>query len=193
MTHPTCGNAGLTLMVCHVGMTAYRRFRVLGGTYFFTLHLQQKGADLLLVEIDALRSAYAECLWHRPFETLAITVMPSHLHAIWRLPPGDADFSTRWRRIKAAFSRRVDARGQVTPSMRGKGERGIWQRRFWEHCIRDSADLDKHLRYCWTDPVRHGLVKRAEDWPHSSLRRDMGSGRICAAQIRPVPDGSYGE
>ncbi|MFN7087542.1 MAG: REP-associated tyrosine transposase, partial [Burkholderiales bacterium] len=93
---------------------------------------------------------------------------PDHLHAIFKLPPGDADFSGRWRRIKSLFTHTLVARG-VPLARNRKGEYGLWQRRFWEHTIRDDADLERHVDYIHFNPVKHGLVARAKDWPHSSF------------------------
>jgi len=152
-------------------MSTFRRCRVPGGTYAFTLHLQQPGSALLTERIHALRAAYAATHRERPFETLAIVVLPDHLHAIWRLPPGDADFSTRWRLIKAGFSRTLPP-GRRRATHRRKNEKGIWLRRFWEHRIRDEAELAACKRYVWSDPVRHGLVAAVPDWEHSSWHRD---------------------
>lgn len=174
-------------------MTSYRRFHVPGGTYFFTVHLQDRRSALLLEEIDILRAAYAACVSVQPFRTVSITVMPSHIHAIWQLPAGDSDYSTRWARIKALFSKRFSPCTVLSESQRAKGEKGIWQRRFWEHTIRDEADLDRHCRYCWTDPVRHGLVSDPMDWRYGSLHRDVASGLIDPAKIEPVEFGEFGE
>ena len=115
-----------------------------------------------------MRAAYAGVARERPFETLAAVVLPDHLHAVWRLPEGDADFSGRWKAIKGGFSRAV-ARGEVRPSLARKGERGVWQRRFWERVMRDDRDVSAHVEYCRTNPVKHGLVERPEDWPYSSF------------------------
>jgi putative transposase len=98
------------------------------------------------------------------------------LHAIWTLPAGDADFSTRWRLIKSRFSRAVGRKQPRTASQVTKKEHGLWQRRFWEHYIRDDADFAAHLAYCWGNPVKHALVTRAVDWPYSSLHRDIKRG-----------------
>ncbi len=153
-------------------MTQYRRRYRPGASYFFTLCLARPGARVLVDHADALRAAYAATWLERPFTCDAFVVLPDHLHAVWTLPEGDDDFSTRWRLIKARFSRAVAAEAQ-------RAEDGaIWQRRFWEHCLRDADDLDWHLRYCWSDPVRHGLVPRAEDWALSSLQRDLRQGIV---------------
>lgn len=156
-------------------MTAYRRLRVPGGTYFFTVALEARGSTTLVDRIDALRDAYAHGLRERPVRTEAIAILPDHLHAIWTLPEGDADFSTRWRLIKARFTAAVDPGGAARPSLSARGERGLWQRRFWEHWIRCPADLADHVAWCWTDPVRHGLAARPEAWPWSSTRHAPGT------------------
>ncbi|MGR3503628.1 REP-associated tyrosine transposase [Pseudaestuariivita sp.] len=153
-------------------MTSYRRRFVPGGTYFFTVALAERGSGALVAHIDALRVAWAQTVTERPFHTDAICVLPDHLHAIWTLPEGDADFSTRWRLIKSRMSRAVAAPCARHRSGRLKQERAFWQRRFWEHVIRDGEDLARHRRYIWQNPVRHGLVRDVWDWPHSSIHRD---------------------
>ena len=148
-------------------MPDYRRVFVPGGMYFFTVNLIDRKSDLLVREIDALRSAYAHVEKRHTFETIAICVLRDHLHCIWQLPPDDADFATRWRLIKTQFSkalpRSLDAR-----QGRRTGERGIWQRRYWEHHIRDANDLERHVDYIHWNPVKHGYVKEPEDWPYST-------------------------
>lgn len=155
-------------------MPRYIRRRVPGGTYFFTVNLADPGACTLCLEIDVLRECYASVSKEQPFRTDSIVVLPNHLHAIWTLPAGDSDFSNRWRRIKAGFTRRFrqKAPGFLT---RSEGpEPSVWQPRFWEHVIRDRDDLEKHRAYCWSDPVRHGLVHDPMDWRFSSFsKRDV--------------------
>ncbi|WP_238365814.1 REP-associated tyrosine transposase [Mesobacterium pallidum] len=170
-------------------MSRYLRPRVTGATIFFTVALQDRRSALLVDEIDALRNAVRQTREERPFEIDAWVVLPDHLHCIWRLPVGDRDYGRRWGAIKARFTRTVRGRvgfdptcgedGTVgwNPTLRSrskvrKGEVGLWQRRFWEHHIRDEADHAAHLRYCWLNPVKHGLVARAEEWPFSSIHRD---------------------
>ncbi|MEM7488533.1 MAG: transposase [Pseudomonadota bacterium] len=164
-------------------MSNYRRLFVPGGTYFFTVNLAQRGGHLLTDRVDDLRSAYAEVVADSPFATRGIVVLPDHLHAIWTLPPGDADFPSRWRRIKRGFTLRVGETRGRSASKVSKGESGIWQRRYWERCIRDEAELAMALRYVWGNPVKHGLVERAVDWPFSSLHRDVRAGLMpeCGA------------
>ncbi|SHH73829.1 REP-associated tyrosine transposase [Marivita hallyeonensis] len=150
-------------------MPDYRRPSLTGTPIFFTVNLAKRNSDLLVREIDLLRQAVRVTKRERPFHIDAWVVLPDHLHCIWRLPRGDQDYSTRWRLIKSRFSRGLPP-GQLRPSHMARHERGIWQRRFWEHHIRDEADYQAHLRYCWFNPVKHGLVTRPEDWPFSSVR-----------------------
>jgi putative transposase len=157
-------------------MTHYRRYRREGGTYFFTVNLADRSASHLTDHIDVLRNALATTRAERWMQIDAMVVLPDHLHAIWTLPAGDADFSTRWRLIKSRFSRAVGLKQPRTASQVTKKEHGLWQRRFWEHYIRDDADFAAHLAYCWGNPVKHGLVTRAVDWPYSSLHRDIKRG-----------------
>ena len=161
-------------------MTNYRRLRVPGGRYFFTVALEDRQSQVLTEKVADLRRAVAVTRAERPFEINAMAVLPDHLHAVWTLPVGDADFSTRWRLIKARFSMAAGGSGFRSRSKRAKGERGLWQRRFWEHCLRDEADFAAHVRYCWGNPVKHGLVKHPADWPFSSLHRDIRMGRVEA-------------
>ena len=112
------------------------------------------------------------------FEIAAFVVLPNHLHAIWRLPTGDSDFSTRWRLIKSRFAKTLP-KGERRSAVRvARNERGIWQRRFWEHLIRDEADYARHVEYCWINPLEHGLVARVRDWPYSSFHHDVRAGLI---------------
>jgi putative transposase len=157
-------------------MTDYRRNRVPGGTYFFTVNLTDRRSDLLVQHIDMLRDAVRTLRASAPFHIDAWVVLPEHMHCLWTLPEGDTDFSTRWRRIKSAFSRRLPRGEQRSASRISKGERGIWQRRFWEHTIRDDRDYGAHLDYIHFNPVKHGLVADAGDWPYSSFRRCVAKG-----------------
>jgi putative transposase len=150
-------------------MPNYRRAKVAGATYFFTVNLAQRDRSLLMEHIDALRAAFSGIKSALPFRTDAIVVLPDHLHAIWTLPVDDADFSTRWQRIKAAFSHSLETSERRSASRTSKGERGIWQRRFWEHLIRDENDYAAHVDYIHYNPVKHGYVKAAAQWPHSSF------------------------
>jgi putative transposase len=175
----------------------YRRSRVPGATFFFTVTLADRRASTLTDCIGALRSAYRIVGRSLPFETIAICVLPDHLHALWQLPPGDADYSVRWSWIKSSFSRSLSASPQRSASKSAKRERGIWQRRFWEHEIRDENDLERHVEYIHYNPVKHGLVSRVAEWPYSSSHRYVRSGRLDADWGGVEPDthesGGYGE
>ncbi len=151
-------------------MTDYRRARVAGATWFFTVNLaRRKGNDLLIERIDDLRAAFQHVRSRYPFRIEAIAILPEHLHCIWTLPAGDADFSVRWSLIKGRFSRAVEKSERISQSRAKRGERGIWQRRFWEHLIRDDEDFKRHVDYIHWNPVKHGWVSRAAEWPHSSF------------------------
>jgi putative transposase len=152
-------------------MSCYVRPRVPGATIFFTIALADRSTDLLTREIDRLRDAVRRTRDERTFRIDAWVVLPDHLHCVWTLPPNDHDFSTRWSVIKARFSLSV-AEGAQRPSHIVRRERGLWQRRFWEHHIRDEDDFEAHVSYCWHNPVKHGLVARPGDWAFSSWHRD---------------------
>jgi putative transposase len=142
-----------------------------GATYFFTVALaERRGNDRLVRDIGALRDAFRQTRDAHPFRIDAIVVLPDHLHCLWTLPAGDDDFPLRWRLIKARFSRSLMANERISPSRARKGERGIWQRRYWEHLIRDKDDFRRHADYIHYNPVRHNYVETARDWPYSSFR-----------------------
>ncbi|WP_315721720.1 MULTISPECIES: REP-associated tyrosine transposase [unclassified Bradyrhizobium] len=157
-------------------MPNYRRAFVPGGCWFFTVNLLDRRLRLLIEHIDILRSAVATTRERYPFEIDAFVVMPDHLHAVWTLPPDDADFSTRWRLIKTRFARQLPRTERLSQVRLANGERGIWQRRFWEHLIRDEGDYARHVEYCYINPVKHGLVSSVVEWPHSSFHRDVRAG-----------------
>jgi putative transposase len=155
--------------------------------------LARRGDDLLVQRIEDLRVAWRQTARAMPFRCDAIVVLPDHLHAVWTLPPGDGDFSTRWKMFKAGFTQVTGLSGPRSDSKRTKGERGIWQRRFWEHTIRDEADFVAHVAYCWGNPVKHGLVARAAEWPYSSIHRDIRAGRVSPEWSGGLADGQFGE
>ena len=159
-------------------MSRYRRSLAEGATFFFSVNLADRKSRLLIDEIDRLRTAYHRVAERYPFATIAICVLPDHLHAIWRLPADDADFGMRWGHIKRGFSMGLPADESRTLSKTAKREKGIWQRRFWEHQIRDDLDLQRHVDYIYFNPVKHGYVERPIDWPHSSFHRDVRSGLL---------------
>jgi putative transposase len=157
-------------------MPNYIRALVPGGTFFFTVALLERRRGLLTERIDDLRSVFADARRRRPFTIDAIVVLPDHLHCIWTLPPGDGDFSGRWHHIKARFSAGIPRSERLSARRVKKGERGIWQRRFWEHVIRDEIDLERHFHYIHYNPVKHGHVARVADWPYSSFHRCVKEG-----------------
>lgn len=146
-------------------MPNYRRLYVPGATYFFTMNLRNRRRRLLTDEINSFRASWAEVGKTWPFETIAAVILPEHTHFIWRLPDGDDDFTTRIRLLKSGFTRRLFASEK---SDGRKGERNVWQRRFWEHLIRDAEDLDAHVGYIHWNPVKHGHVNDPDGWPFST-------------------------
>ncbi len=151
-------------------MPNYRRLYVPGGTYAFVVTLQDRRQDYLVRFIDDFWQSYSLIQKELPFETLAITIMPDHLHTVWRLPEGEDDFSTRWKKIKTGFTKAIKHKIELPPA-NARGERAIWQKRFWEHLIRDEEDFDAQINYVHFNPVKHGLVKNPEEWPHSTYRK----------------------
>jgi putative transposase len=175
-------------------MPQYRRVKISGTAFFFTLVLADRSSHLLVDQIDRLRQAYRVVQERRPFKTIAICILPDHVHAIWTMPESDTDFSTRWGLIKSGFSRGLEARPR-SKSKIAKREKGIWQRRYWEHAIRDEADLDRHIDYIHFNPVKHGHVSRVADWPHSSFHRYVERGELAAdwgGDMRDI-QGAFGE
>ncbi len=158
----------------------YRRAQTPGGTYFFTVNLADRDSDTLVRHIETLRTAMTTVRKAHPFRLLAMVVLPEHLHAIWRLPAGDANFALRWSLIKSGFSRSLPRSEAISPSRQTKRERGIWQRRYWEHLIRDETDLERHIDYIHLNPVKHGWVEQPTGWPHSTLHAYIQRGIVGA-------------
>ena len=162
-------------------MSDYRRNYVPGGTYFFTIvtYLRQ---NFLTDELarDCLHEAIAEIQARWPFDIVAIVLLPDHFHTVWTLPRSDAHYSRRLRRIKEEFTRRYLERGGVespqSASRVSHGERGVWQRRFWEHTIDDEEDLQRSVDYIHWNPRKHRLVRQVNDWPWSSFHRYVQEG-----------------
>lgn len=173
-------------------MAQYIRPKVTGARVFFTLCLAARGSDLLVAEIAALRRAVAQTQRERPFGIAAWVVLPDHLHCVWQMPVGDREFGVRWGAIKGRFSHGLTAQVRSQSKIR-KGEKGIWQRRYWEHHIREDADFEAHVRYCWGNPVRHGLVRRPLDWPYSSIHRDVRLGLVPPEWSGATADRVFGE
>ena len=157
-------------------MPNYRRNRVPSGSYFFTVNLRDRRSDLLVAEIEALRSSVRATRARHPFHIDVWVVLPDHVHCIWTLPTGDVGFPVRWQMIKALFSRSVPRAKERRASLIRKREAGIWQRRTWEHTIRDDQDYAVHMDYIHFNPVKHGLAAQAADWPFSSFVRSVRLG-----------------
>ena len=157
----------------------YRRAFTPGGTFFFTLVTEGRRPVFSSAEsVEVLRDAFRTVRKSRPFEIDAMVVMPDHLHCIWTLPPGDADFATRWRLIKTWFTKHCDPglREVPDPARVAKRQQAVWQHRYWEHQLRDEADFAHHVDYIHYNPVKHGLALSPLDWPHSSFRRQVEAG-----------------
>jgi putative transposase len=157
-------------------MPRYLRPQTTGGTYFFTVVTFGRRKILTQdISRQLLSKAFAEVKTQYPFSVEALVLLPDHLHAIWTLPVGDMDYSKRWGLIKANFSKEgkpyFSGTKSANPSRIKRRETTIWQRRFWEHTIRDDADYGRHVDYIHYNPVKHGLVKNVIDWPHSSFHR----------------------
>jgi putative transposase len=175
-------------------MVGYRRNFVPGGTFFFTVTLANRSSKVLVDHVDLLRNALRMVRQERPFVIDAVVILPDHLHAILTLPPGDSDFSGRWRRIKGHFSSAlIDASARL--HRRPNGDLALWQRRFWEHTIRDEGDFARHVDYIHFNPVKHAMVQRVSDWPHSSFHRYVRDGILPEDWAGDAGEGggSFGE
>ena len=175
-------------------MPDYRRAYQSGGTWCFTVNALERDKQLLTDHIGLLWHCIRKTKRQRSFRIDAMVILPDHLHAVWSLPEGDTDFPTRWRLIKTGFSKglaKTEPRDEVRIA---RNERGIWQRRYWEHLITDDDDLNRCIDYCYWNPVKHGLVERMIDWPHSTYHRDLRAGRFEHDwQPRAIKAGSFGE
>lgn len=152
-------------------MSVYLRPRRSGASVFLTITLADRRSQVLTERVEALRTAVRMTQAERPFQIDAWVVLPDHMHCVWTLPDGDDGYAAQVGLIKARFSRAVPM-GHRRASHVARRERGVWQRRFWEHHIRDAADFENHVAYCWHNPVKHGLVEDVRDWPYSSWHRD---------------------
>ncbi|MGA7489696.1 MAG: transposase [Xanthobacteraceae bacterium] len=174
-------------------MVRYRRNLVPGGAFFFTVTLADRRSSVLVEHIAALRAAFRATRSERPFAIDAIVVLPDHLHTIMTLPADDCDFPGRWRRIKSLFTRRVAA--QDARPRNPDGDYSLWQPRYWEHTVRDETDFARHVDYIHYNPVKHGLVSRARDWPYSSFHRYVRQGVLPEDWGGEIDDsgGNFGE
>jgi len=205
-------------------MAEYRRFYQSGGSYFFTVVTYNRMPILTTSEnLSRLHQSFKHVMNQHSFTIEAMVILPDHLHCIWQLPPGDSDFSTRWRLIKRYFSitkdkpvnpvrmsstfQLDDSHGALNPvfALKGilssspiqapieaglrtrqavgfsngvteRGEKNIWQRRFWEHFLRDEEDWRRHIDYIHYNPVKHGYVQNPADWPHGSFQKALQEG-----------------
>jgi len=162
-------------------MKNLRRLYIDGGTYFFTVVMQHRRPILCHAQMrKALRNAIQKVRIDRPFNIIAWVLLPDHLHTIWTLPENDSDYSTRWRLVKGSVSHHVkdilDVKKERTLNQIRKQESGLWQHRFWEHTIRDEADLEKHFDYIHFNPVKHGLVEIPSDWKWSTYHKYVKQG-----------------
>ena len=157
----------------------YRRSRAKGATFFFTVVTHERRPILCDgSNIDLLRESFEDVIFRHPFTFDAFVLLPDHLHCVWTLPENDNDFSTRWRQIKSYFSRNCgkEFKGDRTVGHKNKGEQAVWQRRFWEHEIRNDLDFIRHVEYVHYNPVKHGLVKSPIEWQHSTFHRYVKQG-----------------
>jgi putative transposase len=175
-------------------MVRYRRNFVPGGTFFFTLTLDDRRSSVLVNYVALLRAAFRETRNERPFTIDAIVILPDHLLTILTLPPGDPDFSNRLRRIKGRFTRSIVAAG-VPVSSDHRGEYSLWQKRFWEPTIRDDRDFERCVDYIHYNPVKHRLVSTPSEWPFSSLHRYIRAGILAQdwGGNGPADNGNFGE
>ena len=157
-------------------MQYYRRRHMAGGAFFFAVVAYDRKPILCTDKARGiLRDAITECRRDYPFVIEAFVLLPDHIHCIWRLPLGDSDYSIRWNMIKRFFTREWikhgGPEGVVSASRARHGHRGVWQRRFWEHTIRDEVDYHHHLNYIHYNPVKHGYAACPHAWPYSSFDR----------------------
>ena len=183
-------------------MATFRRSTIPGATYFFTVNTYQRQQVLTEAPFyQALKQSFEAVRTKHPFNIDAFVLLPDHLHCLWTLPENDSDYAARWNIIKRAVSQRTREMisASLTRSRAGRGELGLWQRRFWEHQIRNERDFQKHVDYIHWNPVKHGYVKRAKDWRYSSFHRFVERGiyppdwASPPAQGKQREDGSFGE
>ena len=160
----------------NIPMSNYRRNRISGGTYFFTINLLERKQSLLVDHINEVRNATRKVIQQTPFHIDGWVILPDHMHCIWTLPENDSDYSGRWREIKKTFTKSLPRDEYRSATRIKRNERGIWQRRFWEHTIRDEKDYQHHMDYLHFNPVKHGLVNTVKEWPHSTFHQLVKQG-----------------
>ncbi len=158
-------------------MVQYRRYRIAGGIYFFTVALHNRKSNYLTKYIQQLGAAIRHVKRLHAFKTIAMVVLPDHLHAMWELPVNDDNYSLRWRCIKTAFAKNLRNCGVKIQKNRFN-ENCLWQRRFWEHVIRDDKDYERHVDYIHYNPVKHKLVNSPIEWPYSTFHRYVREGTL---------------
>jgi putative transposase len=157
-------------------MRQYIRDRTAGATYFFTLNLLNRQSNLLVEQIVALRAAYQNTQKSMPFTLHAMVVLPDHLHMLMTLPENDINYPQRISQFKAHFSRALPKIENINESRQRKDERGIWQRRYWEHRIRDELDYQRHMDYIHYNPVKHGYTQAVKEWSYSTFHQCVTDG-----------------
>lgn len=153
----------------------YRRTYLSGATYFFTVNLLDRKSILLTTHISKLRQAFKKIKDEQSFSIDAIVILPDHLHTLITFPDSHANFSVLWNQLKGAFSRSIPCKEMITCSRKNKRERGIWQRRFWEHLIKDELDFEHHYNCIHYNPVKHGYVESPRQWKYSSIHKAIHS------------------
>jgi putative transposase len=152
-------------------MSNYRRAYIPGGTYFFTVVTYKRKPILCSPSaIQRLKDSFNYTKEKHPFSIEGLVILPDHIHCIWQLPEKDSDFSKRWNMIKRHFSL------GMTKDTNHRREKNIWQRRFWEHAVRDEKDFQRCLDYIYYNPVKHGYVQKPLDWIYSTFKRDVAKG-----------------
>ncbi len=179
-------------------MPDYRRWYIPGGTYFFTIVTNMRRPILCSdMARKCLHKALETVCKNRPVELVAIVLLPEHVHTVWTLPPGDVGYPVRWKRIKEEFTLAYLANGgwEVVPSFSRlhHGERGVWQRRYWEHSVRDEDDLKRCVDYVHWNPKKHGHVTNVRDWPWSSFHRHVKLGEYTVDWGAEDPTPGYDE
>jgi putative transposase len=173
-------------------MVQYRRSRVAGGAFFFTVNLRNRRDSLLVDHADALRQIVSDVRVQLPFNIDAMVVLPDHWHAVWTLPLNDQAYASRIRLIKARFTKHLLREG-VAIAQDDRGEYKLWQRRFWEHTVRDDHDFETHVNYVHINPVKHGYAKRPADWAHSTIHRFIANGTVTSNWAVGDVEGEFGE